>query len=357
MRREIFEPLVYPDRAGLDLAQKNDNQQDTSDCENSDNQQDTSDSENSENPNVGVTSAGNSNQDCTTTDTTANSKETTINSDTTSALKSHRIVIVTDLGNNHDAEHESLRGMIDLLGREVRAQSRSGHAFTADVVDLAEFPFKGGCLGCFHCAGSGKCVYQDHFDDFLRDNIQKSDAIVYAFAIRDHSMGYRFKLYDDRQFCNGHRTVTMGRPQGYLVVGDYSHEENVRTLLTARAQVGGNYLAGVAAESTQIHQLAGNLTYAIVHRYNQPADFYGVGGMKIFRDLIWQMQGMMREDHKFYREHGFYDFPQKKVGTMLGMYLVGTMMRSEKLQKKIGGHMTEGMLMPYKKVVEQDRAE
>ena len=75
--------------------------------------------------------------------------------------------------------------------------------------------------------------------------------------------------------------------------------------------------------------------------------------MKVFRDLIWQMQGLMREDHRFYKAHGFYDFPQKKRGRMLLMYLVGGMMRSKKLSKKIGSRMTEGMILPYRKVLER----
>jgi hypothetical protein len=35
------------------------------------------------------------------------------------------------------------------------------------------------------------------------------------------------------------------------------------------------------------------------------------------------------------------------------MYLVGAMMRSPTLKKKIGGRMTEGMLMPYKSVLKK----
>ena len=66
------------------------------------------------------------------------------------------------------------------------------------------------------------------------------------------------------------------------------------------------------------------------------------------------MQGMMREDHRFYKKHGFYDFPQKKKGRIAGMYLVGAMMNSKTLSKKIGTNMTKGMLMPYKKVLEKD---
>ena len=44
-------------------------------------------------------------------------------------------------------------------------------------------------------------------------------------------MGARFKMYDDRQFCNGHRTVTMGMPIGYLVSGEYSKEPNLQMIL------------------------------------------------------------------------------------------------------------------------------
>ena len=63
------------------------------------------------------------------------------------------------------------------------------------VINLWDFPFKGGCLGCFHCAVSGKCVYTDGFDAYLRNEIQTAQSIVYAFTIQDHSMGARFKMY------------------------------------------------------------------------------------------------------------------------------------------------------------------
>ena len=261
-------------------------------------------------------------------------------------LSEGRIVIVTDLAESNT----SLAAMI----RRFRAVS----PYETDVVNLRDFPFAGGCLGCFHCAADGTCIYRDGFDRFLRENIQTADATVYAFTIKDHSMGYRFKLYDDRQFCNGHRTVTMGKPVGYLVDGAFSAEPNLRTLIEARAQVGGNHLAGIAENEgdtfRQIDSMALRLAYAIRHRYTQPANFYGVGGLKIFRDLIYQMQGMMREDHRFYKKHGFYDFPQKKKGRIAGMYLVGAMMNSKTLSKKIGTNMTKGMLMPYKKVLEKD---
>jgi hypothetical protein len=99
------------------------------------------------------------------------------------------------------------------------------------------------------------------------------------------------------------------------------------------------------------------LAYAIRYRHTRPSNFYGVGGMKIFRDLIWEMQGLMREDHRFYKKNGHYDFPQKHRARMLAMYAVGALNNSPKLRKKIGGKMTEGMLMPYRKVLEKARKE
>lgn len=248
-------------------------------------------------------------------------------------------VIVADL----QPDDQNLRNMI--------ADFQTVYPLPTRLVNLAEYPFQGGCLGCFHCAGEGKCVYKDGFDTFLRENIQRADAVVYAFTIRDHSMGPVFKTYDDRQFCNGHRTVTEGMPFGYLINGDLDCEPNLRTIIEARCEVGHNFLAGTGANAAEIFAMARRLAYALGHRYVQPRNFYGVGGMKIFRDLIWMMRGLMKADHDFYKAHGIYDFPQKQRGKMLMMCFLGAMVRNPKISAKMGNKMNEGMAAPYKKVV------
>ena len=190
----------------------------------------------------------------------------------TTTEKSGDVVIITNMEENDP----KLSAMIERFRTVLPRKSR--------IVNIREYPFKGGCLGCFNCAVSGKCVYKDGFDSFLREDLQTAEAIVYAFTIRDHSMGASFKLYDDRQFCNGHRTVTMGAPVGYLVSGEYSIEKNLQTILEGRAGVGGNYLCGVATDEfdpdREVDRLAGTLAYAVKNKYTQPADFLGVGGMK-----------------------------------------------------------------------------
>ncbi len=249
-------------------------------------------------------------------------------------------VIVMERGNAPEA--------VEAMVRDFQAV----YPYPTRVIDLAEIRLDGGCISCFNCAADGTCIYKDGFDSFLREEIQTADSIICAFPIRDHSMGSRFKLYDDRQFCNGHRTVTMGMPMGFIVCGELEHEENLRTIMEARCEVGHNFYCGAATDRSELIAMSERMTYALEHSYVQPQSFWGVGGMKIFRDLIYLMQGLMKADHEFYKEHGIYDFPQKQVGTLLAMKLVGRMMNDPKLKKKLGGNISEGMLLPYRKALE-----
>lgn len=255
------------------------------------------------------------------------------------------IVIVT----NYAPEDKNLQNMI--------ADFQAALPFESRVVNLRDFPFSGGCLGCFGCAVTGSCVYKDGFDQFLRTKIQNADAFVYAFTISDHYTHSSFKCYDDRQFCNGHRTVTHGTPIAYLINGDYQYESNLRMILEGRSEVGGNYLCGVATDendtTANIQTLAASLVFALEKKLSRPANFYGVGGMKIFRDLIYVMQGMMKADHKFYKTHGIYDFPQKQKKRILQMKLVGAMLAIPSVQKKMKGQMNRYIIGPYEKIVEQ----
>ena len=107
--------------------------------------------------------------------------------------------------------------------------------------------------------------------------------------------------------------------------------------------------------AAEIRALAENLAFAMDKKLTRPANFYGVGGMKIFRDLIYVMQGLMKADHKFYKAHGIYDFPQKQKKRILQMQLVGALMAVPSVQRKAKGKMTEAMIGPYEKVVKQAR--
>ncbi len=254
------------------------------------------------------------------------------------------IVIVT----NCAEDDLNLRNMIEDFNSIIPHSTRE--------VNLRSFPFSGGCLGCFSCAISAKCIYKDGFDDFLRNEIQTGDAIIYAFTIENHYTHSSFKCYDDRQFCNGHRAVTKGMPVGYLISGDYQKEANLQMVVEARSEVGGVYLCGVATDEDDtakaIANLSKTLCYAFLQKPTRPSNFYGVGGTKIFRDLIYLMQGIMKADHKFYKKHGIYNFPQKQNTKILQMKLIGLLISLPFAKKKIKSKMNEYIIRPYKKVIE-----
>lgn len=129
-------------------------------------------------------------------------------------------------------------------------------------------------------------------------------------------------------------------------------------ILEARSEVGGNYLVGVATDeisnqhtTDSIQTIAEGLELAIENKFQRPANFYGVGGMKIFRDLIYTMQGMMKADHKFYKQQGLYDFPQKNKKKILAMKAIGFLTSIPQVQKEMKGNMTKYIVKPYEKVV------
>ena len=59
----------------------------------------------------------------------------------------------------------------------------------------------------------------------------------------------------------------------------------------------------------------------------------------------------MKADHKYYKKHGVYDFPQKQRGKMILMCFLGSLVRNPKIKVKMGNKFNEGMVSPYKKVL------
>lgn len=66
--------------------------------------------------------------------------------------ESRKIALVTDC----ESSDYRLQRMTDRFAKVFPGQ--------VEIINLKNFPFAGGCLGCFHCASDGVCVYKDGFD-------------------------------------------------------------------------------------------------------------------------------------------------------------------------------------------------
>lgn len=259
-----------------------------------------------------------------------------------------KVVIVTDCRD----EDVNLRKMIDRFKAGVPGSRE---------VNLNDFKFMGGCLGCFKCAFDGNCFYPDGFDSFHKGLMDSAQTLIYAGVIDRHWFRSVWKCYDDRQFYNGHRTSMMGCSIGYLVSGPLADEPQMRHVLEARSEVGHLFLLDIVSDEAKdstvtdalIDQLAVGTLDAVVSKPSRPVSFSGVGGMKVFRDLIYVMRGLMQEDHRFYKKKGIYDFPHKQQGTILKMKLVGLMMKSPKMRAKGSRMMNDAIAKQYDKIIDK----
>ena len=100
--------------------------------------------------------------------------------------------------------------------------------------------------------------------------------------------------------------------------------------------------------------LAGRLISFSEKNYIRPRNFLGVGGMKIFRDEIYGgLRGVFQADHRYYKKHGFYDFPQKNYKKRLMADIMTLLTRIPPIRKEFPERMKKGMIRPYKKYLKQ----
>jgi multimeric flavodoxin WrbA/putative NADPH-quinone reductase len=263
-------------------------------------------------------------------------------------VSSLMISLITDLRE----EDSELQKMIQTFRENTKAKIQ--------VLNLNEISIKSGCLGCLNCALSGECVIKDDFQESLNTYVQNSDAIVYAGTMENHWFRSAWKKFDDRQFSNGHRMSIGGRPVGYLIAGAKETENNFFDVLKARAQVSHVYLCGIVSDQSEDAQeevatLAKKMEWAMVRHPERPVNFQGVGGMRVFRDLIYESRGFMKEDHKFYRENDLYDFPHKKKSTIFQGYIIGWMMKIPAIRRKVLPSLKQTIIKPYDKILEERR--
>ena len=221
-----------------------------------------------------------------------------------------KVLIVVD----DAAENPNLMKMVERL--------RQTFSPVADLVQLKDIDIKGGCLGCVQCGFDNVCAYEgkDGFIDFFNQKIKTADILLFAGAIHDRYLSSLWKCYFDRGFFNGHTPALQGKQVGFVITGPFSQIYNLREIFEASMDVQHAGLVGFVSDDigspAEINAALQNMASRSVEQskldYIPPPTFYQVAGSKIFRDAIWgRLRVVFQADHKYYKEHGMYDFPQK----------------------------------------------
>lgn len=265
------------------------------------------------------------------------------------AAGSLRIALITDV---REGESNLLR-MIETF------RHHCGHV--VDVVNLHEIGMKGSCLGCLRCVYDGSCVYKDGFAEAFDQRIQAADALLFACTLRHRYLSATFKTYFDRNFKNGHRPVLHGKPAGWLLSGPLRQMPNLRRMLEAKLEVQHSPRLGIVTDeyrdsmaiSARIVELAQAVDRWSREPWSRPLSFPGVGGRKIFRDLMWSLRGLVRADHSYYRRKGLYDFPQRDHGRTLFNWMLAVMMALPWSRRWLMGKLGELKITKLRQLVEQ----
>ncbi|MHA1647563.1 MAG: NAD(P)H-dependent oxidoreductase [Promethearchaeota archaeon] len=223
-----------------------------------------------------------------------------------------------------------------------------------EIINLNDIDIKGGCLGCIKCGFENQCVYKDGYVQFFREKIMNKPIMIFAAEIKDRYYSYKWKLYFDRMFHNGHTPSLRGTQMGFLISGPLNQVPNLRELISAQVECGQANLVDVITDELEdsnqidilIHNLATNLIRLSDLNYVAPPTFLEVGGFKIFRDLIYGIGRIpFPSDYKFFKRNKMFDFPTKDWKMVAFGRMASFFFKFKKIRVKFQKIMGKAMIM------------
>jgi len=265
-----------------------------------------------------------------------------------------KIVIISDA---NPTDYNLLK-MLDLF--EVQVSHK------VERIELNEIEIKGGCIGCLQCGSGGACFYKDEYAEAF-EKVKKADIVIYAGAIKDRYYSARFKKFIDRYFSNGHRHILNAGLLGHIVSGPLSQLLSMKETLEAHIEIAHCQRLGIISDEHPDTNITvkniKNMVQFLVHwvennQWINPQTFLGVGGAKIFRDLVYFNRGVMGADYRFYKKEKLFDFPTRNYRQRLVGKLLLFMQKIPAMQKEFQNpkSMNDNRLKPYRKLLAETEA-
>jgi len=192
----------------------------------------------------------------------------------------------------------------------------------AEIVQIKDIDIKGGCLGCLQCGMDNVCIYQgkDGFIDFFNIRVRGADILFFAGSIHDRYLSSIWKCFFDRSFFRGHVPAFEGKQIGFVISGPFNQISNLQQIMEAYVEAQhGNLIGFISDDVGSLEEINAGLQRMVQlatiysrNGYIKPPSFLSIGGAKIFRDAVWsRLRPVFQADHRYYKKHGYYDFPQK----------------------------------------------
>jgi hypothetical protein len=213
------------------------------------------------------------------------------------------------------------------------------------------------------CGYEYKCQYNDEFTEFYNHRVRPADIIVFAGTVKGRFLSSKWKTFFDRAFFWNHNPSLKGKQMAFLISGPLSQNSNLIQYLEASVidRQESNLVDFVTDESenakeidTQIQSLAERLIRYSIKGYIKPPSFLAVGGHKIFRDDVWgRLRPVWQADHRYYRKHGWYDFPQKDLKIRIMRPVMMLITRIPAIRKKFYNNILRFPSMRFGKLIDK----
>lgn len=259
--------------------------------------------------------------------------------------KNKKILLLTDCTD----ENSNLKKMADRF--------KDQFSENIDSINLHDINIKGSCLGCVRCGYKNECVYKDkdEFVNFFETRVRTADIIVYAGEVKDRFLSSRWKMYFDRCFYLGHIPLLWGKQLAFIVSGPLGKMSTLREFIHGYSEMQRATLVDIITDeyenSKAIDDLIESLSIKLIdysdEKFTRPPTQLGVGGRKIFRDIIYEeLRFPFIADHKFYKKHRFYDYrspaPVVRIFSLL--------LKTSGFRNYINKNVRHLMLEPFNKV-------
>ena len=266
-------------------------------------------------------------------------------------IKDKKIVLLMDAYDSNT----NLGKMID----------RFRYSFTGDVelIDLNNIDMRGGCLGCMRCGYDNRCVQKDGFSEFYNNRVRMADIVVFAGIVKGRYLSSTWKMFYDRAFFWTHTPSLVGKQLGYIISGPLSQIPNLIQILEASstARQDANHVDIITDECENsaeldilLHNFAERLVSYSEKGYVRTKNFLAVGGQKVFRDDIWgRLRMIWQADHRYYKKHGKYDFPQNDLKIRIFNPIMLLLTKIPKFRKAFYTNITKFSSARLKKLAEK----
>ncbi len=249
------------------------------------------------------------------------------------------------------------------LGKMIR---RFTDSFVGNIetINIRDIDIKGGCLGCIKCGYDNTCVYRDEFFSFYKSKVLTADIIIFACELKFRNFSSKWKEFFDRRFFMNHVPEMKGKQLGVIIAGPisqmpylYDFYHGISEGLLMNANIAG-LVKDECCDSDNINDslqfLAENLVSYAKEGYVTSQTFLGIGGSKIFRDAVWgKLRFIFQADHKYFKNNGYYDFPQKKIKVRIVNTLFMLLTKLPPFRKELYKRIKTELIKPHQKVVDR----